>query len=361
MPNSVLILASSARFLAEAAANAGFGVATVDAFVDDDTRAVAVECRLVALGVGGLDAAGVEAELARPCKLPGEFAVVAGPGLDGHAGLFGCVRGGRFYGNAPEVFACCADPVLFAAVLDELGVARPASRGDGAFVTKTPGASGGAHVRIHANAGADVRPDACASAYLPGPAVSCLFLADGRAIEVVGFNTLWPSAHAEGFCYGGAVNRAPLSDAQRAHLRDAAERLTAHFKLRGVNSLDGVLCNGRVYCVELNPRPSATMQLYEADAPGALFRAHLNACCGELSPPAPNDTVRAHATLYALRERTLSAGDCSRPDIRDASAGRRVAVGEPLCSAAAEGATVAATLDALQSTVRRIQTEPRAA
>lgn len=348
-PPEFILAASSARFLAEAAVNAGCRVATVDVFADDDTRALTGgDSRCVAWGACGPDVAETEAVLS---DYPGA-ALVVGPGFDGAADMLERVTRDRdFYGNSPEVFRACADPAALAAALDALDIERPGlPEAEGLCVTKTPGASGGGHVRIESSV-ASVPGVAGAQSYLPGTAVSCLFLADGRTAYAVGFNTLWVSTHADGFHYGGAVNRAPLDEEQQRHLSSAVEGLTAHFGLRGLNSLDCVLAGGRLYCIELNPRPSATMQLYES---GGLFKAHLETCRGAAARPETSDKVRAHAVVYALCARELSAAECAHPGVCDATAGRSVAAGEPLCSVLADGDSVSEALFALQSMIRWI-------
>lgn len=333
-----VIVASSARYLAEAASHAGYRVATADAFADTDTRAITVDCRRIPLTPAGLSPSATEAtcfDLAGD-TVPG---LVAGAGADAHADILTrmCNRL-HFYGNPPEVFAACADPHLFTRHLDALGIERPPPAITVPGVRKRAGASGGGEVRL-------VAPDdndAC-GAYLPGIGISHLFVASRERFETIGINTQWSSAHAgnSGLCrsfhYGGAINTAPLNAAHRDVIDDTTDRLVSHFSLRGINSIDYVLCAGRLFCLELNPRPGATMQLYEDDAPGHLFESHIQACSGTLLPPQPNVKVRAHAIIYAPYRRVITENMQWPPGVRDKPAAGVVAAGTPLCSLCVSG------------------------
>ena len=48
------------------------------------------------------------------------------------------------------------------------------------------------------------------------------------------------------------------------------------FSLKGLNALDFIFAGDQSYVLEINPRPSASMQLYDAD----LLVRHIQACLG---------------------------------------------------------------------------------
>ena len=155
------------------------------------------------------------------------------------------------------------------------------------------------------------------------------------------------------------MNVAHLSIEHSRALVEMADKLTCHFDLCGINSLDCILCDERLYCLELNPRPATTMQLYEASAPGYLFDAHVKACSGVLEPvPFGNKEARevcAHAVVYALDDRKIQPSELSQ-DASDIPPGTPIiAAGEPICSVNATGASMGDVLFRLQSKIRRIQ------
>ncbi|MFZ4703849.1 MAG: hypothetical protein ACOYMG_27710, partial [Candidatus Methylumidiphilus sp.] len=59
---------------------------------------------------------------------------------------------------------------------------------------------------------------------------------------------------------------------------------TAAIGLVGLNSLDFVLADGVCLVLEINPRPSATIALYDEDFAEGLLALHVAACLGELPP-----------------------------------------------------------------------------
>ena len=70
--------------------------------------------------------------------------------------------------------------------------------------------------------------------------------------------------------------------------------------LVGLVSFDFMLAKGLTYLLDVNPRPSATLDIFD-DAAGSLFRAHITACSGdgfEFASP-PQTRTRAAAILYA--------------------------------------------------------------
>ena len=54
------------------------------------------------------------------------------------------------------------------------------------------------------------------------------------------------------------------------------KQLVPVFALKGLNSLDFIHADDCSYVLEINPRPSASMQLYDED----LLNRHIQACEG---------------------------------------------------------------------------------
>ena len=186
------------------------------------------------------------------------------------------------------------------------------------YLSKAPAGAGGTCI---ARAAAALEDDSPArddgrrhrQTYLPGVGVSHLFAASGEqggeATATIGFSTQWHSRHERHrpFTYGGAINHAPLGAAERARAETWARRLAKALGLRGINNADYLYCAGRLYFLELNPRPGATMALYDADYPRGLLAAHMQACRGRLPKPRPAAATRAQAVVYA--HRTLALAD----------------------------------------------------
>ncbi len=348
--SELLIIAASARFLAASAAACGRVFTTVDGFADAEVRALAACTVRVPLVAGGLSGEAVRKVCARLMRERRFAGAVIGPGLDAYPELIEWLSSRlAVCGNRAEVFARCRDRRRFTARLRRLGIPHPSAGGGAPVLSKLAGASGGAHVRF-----GPMDAPAYRQAYLPGTAVSHLFLASRDGAASVGWNTQWQSRHDERrpFCYGGAINRSPLDDALRARTEDYAARLARDFSLVGINSADYVVCGDELDLLELNPRVSATMQLHD-DASGTLFAAHL-AACGSPPPPALSpQTPRAHAVLYASRPLVIQSGFDWPAAARDLPVGTvGVAPGEPLCTLTARAVTAADTLTRLQHSIR---------
>jgi predicted ATP-grasp superfamily ATP-dependent carboligase len=124
-------------------------------------------------------------------------------------------------------------------------------------------------------------------------------------------------------------------------LNDALQALVADTGLVGCNSLDFLLEDDRPAVLEVNPRPSATMDLYDRDWRDGLFDAHVRACRGSLPKvfrPMRGKPVRAHAIVYAgvrlrIAPDTEFAAWCS--DIP--RSGSDVQIDAPVCTVHAGG------------------------
>ncbi|MEI9901306.1 MAG: ATP-grasp domain-containing protein [Hyphomicrobium sp.] len=98
--------------------------------------------------------------------------------------------------------------------------------------------------------------------------------------------------------YGGAVGPVELPPGIEDRMRAAAAKLCAALGLIGLVSFDFLIAGDTPYLLEVNPRPSATLDVFD-DAAGTLFKAHLAACAGAAPPLPAADGARAAVILYA--------------------------------------------------------------
>jgi len=300
-----LVVAITGRALAASAARGGHPVVVLDCFADRDTRALAVACRSV------VAARRLRFDRRTLLKAGEELApipagLVPGSGFEGRTGLLARLARGRpLHGNRPDVVAAVRDPARFFRLLDQLGIPHPEVRlappsDPRGWLVKQPGGAGGGHIRPAASRRAPV--GAYYQRFEAGQALSVLFLADGRRARILGINRQWTAAARPGapFLYGGAVGGLTVPDALEREIRAGLAALVAETGLIGLNGLDFVLREGRWSVLELNPRPTATFELYDPDYPRGLFDWHLRACQGELPDrAATRRAIRAHAVVYA--------------------------------------------------------------
>jgi len=229
-------------------------------------------------------------------------------------------------GNSRATLAAAKDLNVFFAVMQKLNIQHPETLTQlpadvdlSWYVRKLSGGSGGVHIQPAGSVHGRALEHHYFQRKLTGVPVSLLFIANGTDVEVVGFNEQWVSASTQQpFRYGGAVSHAKLSIFVQQQLLDAARQLTVAFDLVGLNSLDAIVHDAgldadvaQVYVLEINPRLSATVDLYENG--GVLFECHVQACTHRRLvdanglPDKYDATSKAHAIVYADVDVTLVA------------------------------------------------------
>ena len=346
---SVLIAAFSGRALAQSARRAGYVPLVADAFGDLDTRAAALDVRVIE----GAMARGFRAKpliaalddlVARAPAKP--IGLVLGSGfedkprlwdlLDRRYGVLGC--------NAETVRAC-KDPQIFFPVLDELGIAHPETRisppdNPAGWLSKRIGGSGGRHIRN------------CTEASRPGVrrffqrsidgeriSVSAVIARDGIGMTM---SRQWCApSETQPHRYGGAVSLPDgIVDVSQPMLA-SVDQLARGLALIGAVSFDFIVSDATAYLLEVNPRHGATLDIFD-DPQGTLFHAHVSACKGEPLERRGGDALasKAAAILHADRG-PITLGKINWPEwMADRGApGTFIPLGAPIATVFAEAET----------------------
>lgn len=355
----LLIVAACGRALAESARRGGWSPLVIDGFADQDTRAAAARCLPAAGGSGRLDPDRVRAQLR---QVPRDVGIVYGGGLEAWPELVDDLAAhGRLYGNATHIVRSVQDPDSFFGLLRGNGIPHPDTcdrKPSGpAWLRKRAGSCGGEHVWPATMAAPDSGASVYYQRYVEGRPMSALFLADGHAARVVGFNRqwiAWEDSRAP-FRYGGAASRARLSLLYAAMLEEWAGILARELGLRGLNGIDFIATDRGPVIVELNPRPCATFELYDPDLRYGLVALHIQSCRQGLPRTIPwlQRRFRAHAVVYAPCALRVPTGLDWPFWARDLPhGGQFIAAGHPLCSVHGEGGNVRAA----RAVVRERQT-----
>ncbi len=358
---AVVVAALSARALAQAASLAGYRVAALDLFGDQDTGAVAAEARALP---GSIDL-GLEAgPLLRALDdLIAAFAgaltgLVYGAGFEDRPDLLAAIAERLpLIGNAPETVRRVKDPRTFFRALERLGLAFPEISLDrpepgAGWLAKRIGGSGGGHIASD--------PGSCEHYFqrrVGGRPVSALFLADGNAAEIIGFSEQWSSPAENGGCfrYGGAAQPARLAVRHRREIEAGVAGLVPAFGLIGLNSADFLVRDRDLDLLEVNPRPGGTLDVFES---GRLFARHCGACLGEPIGPSSgrlaragvSDQARAVAVVYAPEALTVPAGFSWPSWAADLPAtGWSIERDAPLCSVLAQAPSADQARDAVMA------------
>ena len=333
IPEYILIIASSARMLAQAAKRANLRSLVIDLFADLDTISSAEDYYKVS-------------SLAVECLAPvvdefiNRYAIkymVYGSGFECYPdslSYLSCHL--TILGNTPDTFVRIQDKRVFFAALDQLSISYPATCfsepvPDECWLVKPLSGQGGVGIRYYAT-------NSCSQTavywqkYQQGISSSVLFLANGYQTQVIGFNTQWTTALSEtqGFIFSGIMNYVEISDTQKNLIISWLQKLVLFFGLKGLNSLDFILAGESLYVLEINPRPSASMQLYDAD----LLLCHIKASQGEWVDLSVNqEGFTGYQVVYAPQDVTIP-DDFKWPDgcMDLPGCGVTCRTGQPVCS-----------------------------
>lgn len=347
--DTILIAAFSGRALAQSARRAGYVPLVADAFGDTDTIAAAGAVRIVGDAMRtGFRAkpliAALDALVANADTKP--IGLVLGSGLEDKLRLVDILdRRYTLLGCTPEAMRHCKDPRVFFPVLDELGIAHPETRtappdNCSGWITKRIGGSGGRHIRDCSHS-ARVKPRRYFQKRIEGMriSVSALIAHDGIATS---FSRQWTSPSQQmPFRYGGAVSLQESDAPEAPAMLSAVEKLARAFDLKGLASFDFIVDGGHAYLLEINPRPGATLDVFD-DAQGSLFKAHVEASRGQPLDRRGGDldVSRAAAILHAHRGAiTLGNYDWPEWSADRGATGTFVPAGAPLATVFADAAT----------------------
>ena len=332
----------------------------VDAFGDEDTRAVAASLTcLPEVTRTGFRARPLLAALERMASGASRppVGLVLGSGFEDTPKLVSTLaRHFPLIGNDGAAIARAKDPASFFPLLDELAIPHPETRlqppsDPVGWLSKRIGGSGGAHVVPCA--AAKPRRRRYYQLHMEGTPVSLLAVAGREAVHIAGLSRQWTAGgEFRPYRYGGATGPIALGAAVEARMIAAARTLCRALGLIGLVSFGFLLAGGNPHLLEVNPRPGATLDVFD-DAEGSLFRAHVAAWQGRpIALPPSTRGARSAGVLYA-DPGTLVVGpvpwpawSADRPSPRT-----RVAHHRPLATVFAGGAN---TMAAEQKCRRRL-------
>jgi predicted ATP-grasp superfamily ATP-dependent carboligase len=168
-----------------------------------------------------------------------------------------------------------------------------------AWLTKKRGGAGGSHIVGRLPRG--YVPGVYYQERIGGRAVSAFFIGNGKDACVLGFSEQWTAPSSKSLWrYGGAVRPATLPPALSETMASSVRRLARSFKIKGLASADFLVNDEGAFLLEINPRPGATLDIFDCGAT-PLLRLHIEAVrAGKLPSSAPKlADVMASAIVYA--------------------------------------------------------------
>jgi predicted ATP-grasp superfamily ATP-dependent carboligase len=362
--------------LAELAVRAGHDVVALDRFGDLDLQRL---CPSVSVlrdlgGRGGMAALVAAAE-----TIPGP-SVIYGAGLENKPALIARLASGRrLLGCPPEAVERVRDPASLGASLRTAGLAYPSTfaareaplRADRSrrWLRKPVRGGGGRGVREWRGGALD--GDVVVQERISGVACSVAAVADGRSATLLGVSEQLVGHRgfgARGYAWCGNLVPPRLRQAERRALDSAAQTICRHlagaFGLRGLFGVDLLWGGNCAWVVEVNPRPTGSLECIEAAYEVGVFAAHLDGCAGRLpsiaSPPTPRRAA-GKAILFATRN--LGVGDTRgwpARGIRDVPhPHERIGAGRPICTLVSGRESPEAVLADLEARAAGLRAELR--
>jgi predicted ATP-grasp superfamily ATP-dependent carboligase len=350
----LLIAAISGRALAAAARRAGYRPLVADFFCDTDTVALAERtAKLPGDLQNGIDGAAIVDTLRALVGSDRPVAVVLGSGFEKQLDIVEEVaRHFPLAGNRSAAIRRVKDPQTLAQDCGELGIPHPAFRWDPPpdpqnWVVKTVGGAGGGHIkRANGDPAAEGR---YFQRFVDGDSVSALFIGDGKSARIVGFSRQWLSPAPDApYRYGGAVRLRRFDRDQAARIGGWLSGLTRRAGLVGLCSADFIRDAEDYRLVEINPRPGATLDIFDSSE-ASLMEAHLSAARGEpYRLPRFADSMASMITYAAAPVPRFPPVQWPDWTADHQSPGTRLVAGDPVCTVFARGPNAHATQRAVK-------------
>jgi predicted ATP-grasp superfamily ATP-dependent carboligase len=360
--------------LAELAVKAGCDVVALDRFGDLDLQRLCPSVSVLR-DLGGRGGMAALVEAADGIRAP---SVIYGAGLENKPALVARLATGRtLLGCPPEAIERVRDPFALGAALRAAGLTFPATfagrdarrRADASrpWLRKPVRGGGGRGVRRWR--GGALAGDVVVQEHIQGVPGSVAAVADGRSAAVLGVSEQLIGHRAfggRGYAWCGNIVPPRVGEGQRVALAAAARAICAHlareFGLRGLFGVDLVWDGERAWVVEVNPRPTGSLECVEAANEVGVFDAHLEGCAGRL-PSVASAARRAAGKAIVFATGDVRVGDTRDwPDrgIRDVPHPQeRIARGAPICTLASVRGSPDAVLADLEARAAELRAELR--
>ena len=264
--------------------------------------------------------------------------VVCGTGFEDRPELLAHIaRRWRVFGNSAETVARLKDPLAFASLCEDCGIPHPETTLYAAGRCRPAGSPSDAAARAEAMSGP--RPNASRRRHLLSAArrrarpSRLLFLgrwatrAHSRHQRAMGV----ARRRVSRFAMAARFDRPRCARIRRRARRSVCSASPPRYRCVGLNSADFLVAEDGFRLLEINPRPSATLDIFEPPG-GSLFALHMSACAGALDFGAPSlPGATATAIVYAERDvdhsgSGLAGLDCGSAARRHRDQGRRAVV-----------------------------------
>lgn len=313
VPENLLITGASTRAAAYSALRAGLTPMCVDHYADRDLRAVA-HCERISLDQ---PTPAVIASFVAAAKRHAPSAWLYTGSFENYPDQIddiGSVH--RLWGNPGAVLRLARDPFRLADCLNQAGLAspdvRPDPRGlprDGSWLVKPTASGGGLGIDVWTTRTQPSSDHVYYQRRIPGRSYSALYLGSHGRAAMIGLSRQFHGVDGQPYIYRGSIGPIRLSTTLENQLIAIGDRLVADFGLLGIFGVDFVRHEGRAWVLELNPRYTASVEIFELAVGSSLLLEHRRVCDSELPEQAGRPSRRPRVVgkwiVYATRRLTF--------------------------------------------------------
>jgi methenyltetrahydromethanopterin cyclohydrolase len=345
----ILIVATSARMLAHTTNQSGYIPVVIDCFTDIDTQSFSLEC----IKVNSLSLKSLTPAILLLQKKYSLTHVVYGSGFEHHLDSLAFLEKHFIVlGNSLSTFSSIQNTRLFFSKLQQLNIPHP----DVIFQPTKPNRNG-LIKPIQGEGGLGIKsfikntkiPDQYYwQQYITGTPMSALFIANNTEAKIYGFHKQWLSKiKDQHFIFSGVMSQPELNPELTKKIHNWINALVNEFSLQGINSLDFILNNQGCYVLEINARPSASMQLYQTN----LFSEQVDSTLkGIIMPREIQTDYHGYKIVYSESKIMVNKHIKWPSWIVDIpTIGSTIHTGMPICSIIARGENETDLLNKIQS------------
>ncbi len=317
----LIIIGASARAAAESARRAGYAIYWLDQFGDVDVKATGPGQRIPA----GTYPDAIPMRLAAAPAVPFLYTGA----MENHTEVLAALEQLRpLLGNGSQVCQKLHDHQDIAELIarHKLPVARvvapsSAQTHTGKWLEKPVCGAGGAGIRDYRYGGPH-RPGEAAcylQQFIAGESRSAVFISNGSECELLGVSAQLvglPACNATPYSYCGSVGPLTISAREYENWQQLGRLLVRAFCLLGLFGIDAIVTGDAVYLVEINPRYTASVEVYELAYGINTIERHERACHGQPLPAWDRPPATAVAPAIIGKGYLFAASDLNMPDPR---------------------------------------------
>jgi uncharacterized protein len=276
-------------------------------------------------------------------------------------------------GNTPQALRSVRDPRRLAAALRDTRLLYPrtcaAAPDERSRHWLRKPLRGGGGMRVHAWRGGALPAGTVVQECIDGVPCSAAAVGNGVDATVLGLTEQLVGKRAFGvrghrWCGNVVPPRLPAGErnALLGQARAICSCVAAAFGMRGLFGVDVIWDGERAWTLEVNPRPTASLEAIEEAYGVGVFDAHLRACAGEL-PRLEIERCGAGGKAVLFATEDVVIGDSERwleRGVRDVPhPGERIATGRPICTVVTTATTPEGALARLEEQAARVRGDLR--